>query len=104
MKTIEDKIKDGKTIATFMDFPTLSLAGRITDELALTLFKDWNSLMTVVEKIESLGYFVMINKWSSVYMGPESQRKSISSNFGDSKIDNTYQAVCQFIKWYNENK
>lgn len=66
---------------------------------------NWDSLMPVIEKIESLGYFCMINKWTSVYTGSEKNgRISITTVEGKSKLTNTYQAVIKFIEWYNENE
>lgn len=62
----------------------------------------WDWLMPVVEKIESLGYYTMINKWSSVYRINNSQdRKSIVTIHGKSKIENTYRVCVEFIKWFN---
>ena len=49
-----DFIKGGKILATFMDYPTKSVRGRITDLLASKMYRDWNSIMTVVDKIEKL--------------------------------------------------
>lgn len=71
----------------------------------LEFHKSWDWLMPVIEKIESLGYFVMINKWTSVY--EDEKRRTIGDlNFlinkeKGSKIENTYKAVVEFIKWYN---
>ena len=70
----------------------------------LKYHKDWNRLMPVIEKIESLGYFCMINKWTSVYIRSESTRMYIATLEGNDKLKNTYQAVVEFIKyWNNEN-
>ena len=65
---------------------------------------EWDWLMPVIEKIEDLGYFCMINKWTSVYTGTDGERISVTSVEGDSKITNTFIACIEFIKWYNENK
>jgi len=64
----------------------------------------WDWLIPVIEKIESLGYFCMINKWSSVYTGSQSDRINITTVEGKSKIENTHKAVTIFIKWYNKEK
>lgn len=63
---------------------------------------DWNWLMQCVDKIESLGYFVMINKWSSVYTGSDGDRISVTSVESGGKHFNTWYAVSKFIDWYNE--
>jgi hypothetical protein len=67
---------------------------------------NWNSLISVVKKIESLGYFCMINKWTSIYtdFSQTSGKIQITTIEGNSKIKNTYQAIVAFIKWYNTQK
>lgn len=65
--------------------------------------KSWDWLIPVIEKIESLGYFVMINKWTSVYLVEgerQDKRTPITSIEGFSKIENTYVAALEFILWY----
>jgi len=66
--------------------------------------ESWDWLMPVVEKIETLGYFCMINKWTSVYTGSDGERIQVTTVEGKSKIQNTYKAVVEFIKWYNQQK
>jgi hypothetical protein len=63
----------------------------------------WDCLISVVEKIESLGYFCMINRWSSIYIESKDGRTSIATVEGKNKLQNTYQAIIKFIQWYNEN-
>jgi len=66
----------------------------------------WNWLMPVVEKIESLGYRVLI---VTDEVDIESNAKnSIQKSFGTycpdgTKKGATYKAVVGFINWYNEN-
>ena len=81
----------------------------------------WNNLMLVVEKIESFQdgedgdsmrgqlynfrieqHFVEILNGDYAELG-DSIDIIIKMN-GDSKIDATYKAVVQFIKYYNQNK
>lgn len=66
--------------------------------------KDWNMLMSVIEKIEELGYFCIINKWTAIYTGSKDERTSITTVENRSKIENTYKAILIFINWYNKNK
>lgn len=86
-------------------------------------YKDWNSLMPVVEKIESLKYTVRIgaepwvddetgnvirNKTQHVCLITNWYYQVIINSAGSghnklSKLDSTYFAVVNFIKWYNEN-
>lgn len=71
---------------------------------------DWNWLMEVVEKIEELeGFIVHINSFSTsyVYLKVECNRrffhhKKYFSKGG--KIEATYIACVEFVKWYNQNK
>lgn len=74
-------------------------------EKELKFHSDWNWIMEVVEAIEKLGYFVMINKWTSVYTGfeKEGKRIQITTVEGNNKLVNTIQAINQFLIWYNKN-
>jgi hypothetical protein len=67
---------------------------------------NWNWLMHVVDKIESLGSPVFISSNScTIY-----ERVDFSTNRGDwfvqeydhTKIDATWKACVAYIKWYNE--
>lgn len=72
----------------------------------LKFHTSWDWLMPVVEKIESLGnYGVEIRHFScSIYeLSFDPSDLNIESNF-DSKIEAVYNAVVQFIQWYNQNK
>lgn len=74
--------------------------------------KDWNWLMNVVEKIESLNYAVYIQTrgtriesedgklmfWFFVGQS-EDGRYEINS-----KIEAVYNTCVEFVKWYNNNK
>jgi hypothetical protein len=66
---------------------------------------DWNWLMEVVEKIESLGYDVFINtcvcKVSDV---GQNMFEDIECFVNNNKIQATYNACVEFIQWYNEQK
>ena len=83
----------------------------------LKYHSDWNWLMEVVEKIESIkdphhGYFgVYISSNSCTIQGTRFRSDKIEEPpvyFNDtilsSKIERTYIAAVMFIKWYNENK
>ena len=80
---------------------------------------DWNRLMQVVEKIESLGYrtltenecfMITKSKLSSFDVRSKDDYNTIFSDnyeinhYGGSKKENVYNACVEFIKWYNENK
>ena len=83
----------------------------------LRYYNEWNWIMPVVEKIESIkdkhhGYFgVYINSNSCTIQGTN-LRTDIKqdppiyySNFVlEDKLKSTYKAVIEFIKWYNNEK
>ena len=74
--------------------------GYFIDELKF--HSDWNWLMEVVEKIESLGYRIEIVKHiCRVYL---SDKETIIISENIPKIEAVYNACIEFIKWYNENK
>lgn len=66
---------------------------------------DWNWLMTVVEKIESLNFT------TSIYHLPKTLNTvkifiggaDIVGKNGETKMKAVYKAVVEFIKWYNQN-
>ena len=74
------------------------------EEFLLQYHLSWDWLMPVVEKIENLGYFCMINKRTSIYTGTKDQKISITTIEGNTKILNTWKAIIAFIEWYNKNK
>jgi len=80
---------------------------------------DWNDLMQVVEKIESLGYrtltenecfMITKNKLKPFDVRSKDDYSIIFSNnyeinrYDNTKLSNTYMAIVEFIKWYNEQK
>lgn len=99
-------------IAKFMNLPlSRKLPKFATDEWVDVPFKywkfneDWNLLMDVVEKIESLGAIVEIwlslGKGCRIYFLKERNEFIHESN---STIEAVYEAVYQFIEWYDKNK
>jgi hypothetical protein len=68
----------------------------------------WDWLIPVVEKIETIdinGEMVIleaIGKRAKFIL--EFGCRILPDNEGRSKIEATYKAVVEFIKWYNENK
>ena len=69
----------------------------------LKYHEDWNWLMEVVEKIESLGYRIEIVKHiCRIYL---SNKETIIISENIPKIEAVYNACVEFIKWYNnQNK
>ena len=114
MKTIENnkliaeflsvKIHPCETIENFKFLPMEERGlynGYFIDEL--NYHEDWNWLMEVVEKIESLGYRIEIVKHiCRIYL---SNKETIIISENTPKIEAVYNAVVEFIKWYNnQNK
>ena len=108
MKTIENN----KLIAEFMGLnlhqgvwrkSTLATERKICKEDALKYHEDWNWLMEVVEKIESLGYRIEIVKHiCRIYL---SNKETIIISENTPKIEAVNIACVEFIKWYNnQNK
>jgi hypothetical protein len=76
----------------------------------LKFHSDWNWLMEVVEKIESLifendtYYNVQILSGCCVYIISSNGDELVCSDNEQSKLDCVYNACIEFIKWWNENK
>ena len=100
-------MEDNKLIAQFM--------GGYEPEEYEDFHSDWNWLMQVVEKIENtevVGQVFNIqinrNKTHILYAPANYPNEKWFENLilkeGKDKILNTYQAIVEFIKWYNEQK
>lgn len=59
--------------------------------------EDWNLLIGVIDKIYSLDIY-------SVYVNTTSGQFENSININTRFIKSTYEAVIEFIKWYNNEK
>lgn len=66
---------------------------------------DWNWIMPVIERIESLGYVVDIGK-NQCHINKTGMFSDWFSCdiIDETKILSTYKAVVQFIKFYNQNQ
>ena len=65
----------------------------------------WDWLMLVVEKIESLGFTVFMLP-HCIYIQSKKEGVIVAPKYTDiegSKIESTYVAVVEFIKWRKEN-
>jgi hypothetical protein len=104
-------VYQGQNMWYYTDSPWFTVRNRSHEEVFNSIVKyvkystDWNWLMRVVDKIEELGYGVDIF----------GEAVSISKYYGDmvvdnnakfylNKIDAVYNAVVDFIVWYNQNK
>lgn len=74
---------------------------RLWNQLNLSYHSDWNWLMEVVEKIESLGNDVLITTNYVKIIFDEGEQE-ILINEVNIKIQAVYDACVEFIKWYNE--
>lgn len=61
---------------------------------------DWNWLMEVVERINNTGRFEVVIQKGFCYVSDESNELTLSCPASNT-IEATYQAVVEFIKWYN---
>jgi hypothetical protein len=66
----------------------------------------WDWLMLVVERIESLGFIFKMygNEVTFLKKGTFNTRIWNDDFIGDTKIKAVYNAVIEFIEWYNANK
>ena len=69
---------------------------------------DWNWLMKVVEKIESLNYDFEIlgGEWVIIIDCDPDRNESdvIIETSDETKLSTVYKACLQFINWYNDNR
>ena len=117
--TNEEILEGNKLIAKFLDISVQEVRlskdvtllaygeeGEMPDYTDIEYFQpncDWNELISVVEYIETLGYYVMINRWTSIYYGNGEDRIKVTTVEGNSKTLNTWKAVTLFINEYNQN-
>ena len=120
MKTLENnkiiaeflsvKIHPCETIENFKFLPIEERGlynGYFIDELKY--HEDWNWLMVVVEKIESLEIFDRMGRFNINTKNFDENYTSFITDKdedfiqceGDTKIEAVYNAVVEFIKWYN---
>lgn len=113
MKTTEEK---NRMIAEFIGHVRSGFNGELVfntetrEEFEVEQLKyhtSWDWLMPVVEKIEILGYHVETTTTLIGIRNPKHNKDFyvVGVNIENlSKIEASYNAVIQFIEWYNENK
>ena len=108
---------NNKLIAEFLGYNTYESNGYINIEFSedntRTLqdthyHSDWNWLMEVVEKIESIKietYKVRVDIYFNCCQINPTHWEQLISIYGnkETKIEAVYNACIEFIKWYNEN-
>ena len=107
-KIISEFLGQKKTISNFPQFGYMTSSGNWKDEFTpneLKFHSDWNWLMEAAEKIESLGYWVEIlgGMHNVCSIGLTNNIESFIYLDSESKIEAVYNAVVEFIKWYNLN-
>ena len=105
-KLIAEFLGETKQPFEFSQFGYINSLGEWKDTFfdnQLKFHSDWNWLMEVVEKIESLGYRIEIVKHiCRIYL---SNKETIIISENTPKIEAVYIACVEFIKWYNnQNK
>lgn len=77
--------------------------------------KSWELLMPVVERIEKMEWCVRVENWPKKFKSPYKELYSVwmwldpedcpeIQTYSDSKIEAVFNAVYQFITWYNQQK
>ena len=105
---------ENRLIAEFMGYKksianTWFKGNKIVQTTSFKYDSDWNWLMKVVEKIESIKietYKVRVDIYFNccqIYPTHWDELISIYGN-NETKLQTTYKAVIEFIKWYNEQK
>jgi hypothetical protein len=79
----------------------------LAEFLDLKFHKDYNWLMQVVEKIESLGYCLIIGgrttkNYCEIRGEADDFTTKYSDSYGETKIEAVYNACIEFVKLYNE--
>lgn len=102
-------------VYVFSDMPYFSVRENNPEDVMNAIVKyskydsDWSWLMEVVEKIESLptmkdngNFFFEIHQDSVTVFNSTCMDIIIEVIGQESRINNTYQAVIEFIQWYNK--
>ena len=104
--------ENNKLIAEFMGYPKhkIDFVGKrlnFENSKHNTYHKDWNWLMQVVEKIESIlpdDSIITIEYKNCFIPVLDDEEPFTIEGGGKTKIEAVYNACLEFIKWYNENK
>ncbi len=102
MNTNNNTLENNKLLAEFLGYKNIANDEDKQDYLndVIKFHTDWNWLMKVVDKFNSLdcNYKIEISTYTSIDTLP-----IINHNKG-TMFENTYNACIEFVKWYNENK
>ena len=101
--------ENNKIIVEFMKWDILNdmtyskaTKGKWVELDKLKFHSNWNWLMEVVEKIESIGFtFETKKNWARITR--KGENIILRWEEDKTKIEAVYNACIEFIKWYNEN-
>jgi hypothetical protein len=96
--------ENNKLIAEFMGYANKR---PLTDSLLEKLYNDWNSIMPVVDKIDSLEldgdtFAVDIYQTGAQIFQYGNYNTELLTVDGANRMQATYKICVEFIKWYNE--
>lgn len=107
-----ETIKTNKEIAKFLGLTHKAtkggfmIKGIVFKYEKLNFHNDWNSLMEVVEKIESLGYSTELKfiagLGNTMFFISGGAEVPLNRRIFKTKIEAVYNACVTFIEWYNE--
>lgn len=103
-----DTLKTNKQFAKFLGLTHkatkggFAIKGIVVKYQNLNFHNDWNSLMEVVEKIDSLCRNTGFEIYSRYVHIRVNNNLTISSGICSNKIEAVYNACLLFIEWYNE--
>jgi len=102
----EEIIQNNKLIAEF-DGRVNTMCHNNTTASPYDYEKSWDWLMPIIEKIEGLGFEVLIGRIScniNKILDRENPIASFVCGDISRKIEIVYDTVIEFINWYNKNK
>ena len=101
----EEITQNNKLIAEFIEFPTKLTCKNVN--ATMKYHSSWDWLMPIIEKIEGLGFEVLIGRIScniNKILDRENPIASFVCGDISRKIEIVYEAITEFINWYNKNK
>jgi len=95
--------QNNKLLAEFLGLETFSRGSEGFQPNSFSFHFSWDSLMKIVDKIESLGFeFQITSKHVTVLTNHSAIYQTfVYSVDGTDKITATYQTAVEFVKWYN---
>jgi hypothetical protein len=115
MAKVFDKLEYNKLCLEFLGFERITpihyrdpVSKSIIDaNLETALFEDWNWIIKIIEKIESLDddYYVVKILTGGFFIHLLNDTKNyIAKQYSGSKKESLVYGIWEFLNWYNENK